>query len=165
MKSNPKHPGVYVQPPIFGIALFIVGRFLQMKLPINDSPQDYGMLKLVAGLLLVLSVILGATGVIQFFKARTTVETFRPASTLQTTGIYQWTRNPMYLGLIGLYLFAALIYGNWWTVIFSIFFFLILNFYVIPREENYLCYAFGSEYIKYKNRVRRWFGKNNYRAD
>ena len=52
----------------------------------------------------------------QFFKTKNTIVLIKPANSLQTTGIYSLTRNPMYLSLMLMYLGMAFIFGNWWTL-------------------------------------------------
>ena len=70
--------------------------------------------------------------------------------------IYQWTRNPMYLGLlifqIGLGIALKFIH----ITLFAILTFFIFDYYVIRREEKYLEEKFKDKYSVYKNKVRRW---------
>ena len=57
--------------------------------------------------------------------------TIRPARSLQTDGIYAWTRNPMYLGLLFLYSGLALLLGNGWTLLLIPFLMLFVQLYII----------------------------------
>ena len=93
---------------------------------------------------------------LQFIKSKNTVVTVKPASSLQTSGIYSVSRNPMYLGLILIYLGMAFIFGNWWTLLLFPVLIVLINYLIILPEERYLIRAFGNSYSDYKNRVRRW---------
>ncbi|MBW7868190.1 MAG: isoprenylcysteine carboxylmethyltransferase family protein [Brumimicrobium sp.] len=159
MKKEPQHPGVYIQPPIFGIVIFLISAILYNVLPIELINLDTIPMQLIGWSFMILAFFVGGLGIRIFWIGKTTVETFKSASSLQTTGIYSLTRNPMYIGLLAGYLAFAILLGNWWTIISTPIFFAILHFYVIPREEHYLSYRFGKEYITYTNQVKRWFGK------
>jgi len=78
------------------------------------------------------------------------------ASNLVTTGIYQYTRNPMYLGLL-LILFSI----GWYLqnlasmFVLPIYVWFISKYQIIPEEEA-LQKVFGQDYKNYQDRVRRW---------
>ena len=78
------------------------------------------------------------------------------ASSLVVSGIFNYSRNPMYLGmvliLLGLSLKFNLIGGLIFTTLFILF---ITNFQIKP-EEKAMQKIFGEEFLSYKNRVRRW---------
>jgi protein-S-isoprenylcysteine O-methyltransferase Ste14 len=71
-------------------------------------------------------------------------------------GPYRFSRNPMYLGMILMLLGLALYVGTLPFYLSAIGYFAILNFFFCPYEENKLANAFGKEYIRYRDRVRRW---------
>jgi protein-S-isoprenylcysteine O-methyltransferase Ste14 len=62
----------------------------------------------------------------------------------------------MYVGMLLLYAGIALIGAGPWSVGAFSLVFLILNFYVVAREEVYLKRRFGEAYDSYRARVRRW---------
>ena len=62
----------------------------------------------------------------------------------------------MYVGLAILYLGITCLIGNWWNVILFPLLFIIVQEYIIKREEKYLELEFGKEYNEYKKTVRRW---------
>mgnify|MGYP001227213303 FL=1 len=78
------------------------------------------------------------------------------ASSLVVSGIFNYSRNPMYLGmaliLLGLSLKFNLIGGLIFTTLFILF---ITNFQIKP-EEKAMQKIFGEEFLSYKNKVRRW---------
>jgi protein-S-isoprenylcysteine O-methyltransferase Ste14 len=82
--------------------------------------------------------------------------TFRPATTLVTTGPYAFIRNPMYVSLAILTVAFALFLNTWWVVLLLIPALLVVQQFVIVPEERYLRRRFGAEYEAYTRRVRRW---------
>ena len=98
------------------------------------------------------------SGVISFRRAKTTVNPLKPdrASTLVTSGIYQVTRNPMYVGFVG-FLFAWTSYlGSVWGIAFiGLYIAFIQRFQIIP-EERALTKIFNGEFKDYKAQVRPW---------
>ena len=74
-------------------------------------------------------------------------------------GIYQYVRNPMYMGDFLIVLSEFLIFGQ--IALLGYFFILILlvHLAVVYQEEPTLEAAFGSDYLNYKARVPRWFPK------
>ena len=109
------------------------------------------------GLALV-GIILLISAVGLFAKFNTTVNPMEPnkASSLVTNGLYNYTRNPMYLGLL-LCLIAFVIWLQNPAAILGIVLFVIAMtiFQIIP-EEKVMSDKFGKEYEDYKARVRRW---------
>ena len=112
---------------------------------------------LVAGFF-ALAALSGGPAVRAFVRARTTIDPVRieRASTLVTSGIYRFTRNPMYVALTSLLLsWAAYLSTPWAFVGPLIFVAFISRFQIIP-EERAMTAKFGDAYIQYRNRVRRW---------
>jgi protein-S-isoprenylcysteine O-methyltransferase Ste14 len=54
------------------------------------------------------------------------------------------------------YLAFTCFIGNWWNIILFPVLLLIIQEYIINREEKYLHRRFGQEYLDYKTKVRRW---------
>lgn len=144
-------------PPLALVAVFAVGiALVTVYVPLVVVPfpgHQYAAAALVlAGLLLAL------VGVVQFRRARTTVNPMSPAkaSALVSSGIYRWSRNPMYLGmallLLGVAASGSTLAGYFLVLAFCWF---LTRFQIIP-EERALLAAFGQEFAQYMARVRRW---------
>jgi protein-S-isoprenylcysteine O-methyltransferase Ste14 len=98
-------------------------------------------------------------GILSFRRAGTTVNPLKPdqASSLVTSGIYRMTRNPMYLGFLGILVGWALYLANIVVLILvPIGFVACMNRFQIAAEERALTALFGGEYVAYARRVRRW---------
>ena len=114
--------------------------------------------KLLAIFLFLLGGALGGTGVLAFLRRRTTIHPHRPghASALVTTGLYRFSRNPMYLGLLLMLTGWALLLANGIAVVFLPAFVAVMNRLQIIPEERILRDKFCGEYDIYARTVRRW---------
>ena len=150
------HPGVYLPPPLIYAAIFLISVFLQKRLPLDHAFFNTTVARLTGYFLVALNFLLALPALTKFFLSKNTLVTVKPARSLQTNGIYSMTRNPMYLGLVVLYTGLAFLVGNWWTILLIPLLLLIVQGYIIRREEKYLSRTFGNAYMEYKKRVRRW---------
>ena len=112
----------------------------------------------VAGLLVVVGGVLGMVGLFQFYRNGTSIDPHKPqkARSLVTGGIYQYSRNPMYLALFFLLIAYASILQNVLNIVLLPLFIWYMNRYQIIPEEEVMEEKFGDEYREYKSRVRRW---------
>lgn len=102
--------------------------------------------------------LIGLAGIVSFAKARTTVDPHNPhkASKLVTSGVYRFSRNPMYLGLV-FWLVAAFFYFSALSSLIMLpLFIFYMNHFQIGPEEDVLEALFGEEYRQYCDQVRRW---------
>jgi protein-S-isoprenylcysteine O-methyltransferase Ste14 len=114
--------------------------------------------RLAAVILAALGLAIALAGVVQFRRARTTVSPMSPEGTsaIVTTGLYRWSRNPMYLGmalaLLGVAAWASTLAGYLLVAAFCAY---LTRFQIVP-EERALMASFGPEFVRYMTRVRRW---------
>ena len=143
-----------IPPPI--LALLMIGLVYLSSLLIGSVSFDY------QGSLSVLLVFVALSCVLPSFRLfalkKTTISLFTPSETsvLLTEGMYRYSRNPMYLGLLLLIIAATIWFGTWFGIIISLFFILLINILQIIPEEEALLQIFGEEYLEYKKKVRRW---------
>lgn len=150
------HPGVYIPPPVIYVAFFLSSIALQSLWPLH-GPQFNSTYTVVVGWLFILFGFIFVFPALRcFVVSKNTVITMKPAHSLQTTGIYAYTRNPMYMGLLLAYTGIAFLKGNVWTFIVIPLLIAVVQLYVIKKEEHYLLRAFGEDYNAYRRRVRRW---------
>ena len=102
--------------------------------------------------------IFDVAALIAFRRARTTVNPLKPrsAASLVTSGIYQVTRNPMYVGLVFFLCAWAAWLGAWLGFLGPLVFGAYISRFQIAPEENALDALFGNSYRAYKAKVRRW---------
>ncbi|HXZ55698.1 MAG TPA: isoprenylcysteine carboxylmethyltransferase family protein [Burkholderiales bacterium] len=98
------------------------------------------------------------TGAATLRRARTTLLPMWPQRTtsLVTTGIFRWTRNPMYLGIAAALVGWAAYLSAAWPLLGPVLFVLYIDRFQIQPEERALTELFGTEYADYSRRVRRW---------
>jgi len=96
--------------------------------------------------------------ILHFSRMPQNVKLERTPKYLLTGGPYRFTRNPMYIAELALWLGWAILYGS--IPIFALLVMAPLGFKrVVAREERDLQARFGESYVEYKNKVPRWFGK------
>lgn len=112
----------------------------------------------VAFAFIIMGIALALAGVLAFRKAKTTVNPTKPeaTSTVVATGIYGFTRNPMYLGMLLVLAGWAVFLANAVSFLLLPMFVLYMNRFQIGPEERVLSEHFGSEYSAYMQSVRRW---------
>ena len=150
------NPGVYIPPPLIYVAVFVIAVFLQKKTGIDHSLFQTRSILFTSILFFVPALYFLIRILNQFIRTRNTVVTIKAAESLQITGIYKITRNPMYVSLVLVYLGLTCLIGNWWNIILLPLLLLVVQEYVIKREEKYLARKFGNEYMDYRQHVRRW---------
>ena len=153
--NNPNdNPGVRIPPPLIFLGFLIIGLWY-------DSPWFEGYLTDIKLLIMGgIIVVLGGTFILKSAprhkEVGSNVEPWKPTTIIITNGVYAYTRNPIYLGMLivhgGLAIAAAIISA---LITFAISI-CAIQFYVIAREESYLDSKFGDTYKACKAKVRRW---------
>ena len=153
----PAHAGVRFPPPLIQLLHILLGVLAERLVPLNLLPEAAHAYARGAGVVVVLGGLsLFATALRQFRRADIDVRPWMPTSGIMDTGLYGWTRNPIYLAFATIHLGAAFLVPSAWVVLTLIPATLVIRFYVIAREERYLEATFGEAYVRYKSRVRRW---------
>jgi protein-S-isoprenylcysteine O-methyltransferase Ste14 len=145
-----------VFPPLIYAALFSVGYTAHRLAPMHLFVDLPGAVRLVGWGLVVLALLVAASAALLMFRAGTTPNPHRPTTALVAHGPYRFTRNPMYLGLALLYLGLALLVNSAWPLALFPVAIMLVDRWVIAREEAYLERVFGDAYRAYQARVRRW---------
>jgi len=104
----------------------------------------------------VASLLLFAAGMAIFARARTGILLQKSATRLVTTGPYRWSRNPMYVSFVALYIGGALLANTVWPLVILPIVVAMLVRFVIAREEDYLRRTFRDAYDDYTRQVPRW---------
>ncbi len=156
MKPRQDHPGVYPPPPLFYVAIFFLSILIQRLIHLSTAFFEQKTASIPGFLFIGIGIVTLLPALLSFLKTKNTLITIKPASSLQTSGIYAFSRNPMYLGLLFLYTGIAFFKGNWWTFLLIPLVIIVISTFVIANEEKYLERAFGETYLAYKKKVRRW---------
>ncbi len=99
-----------------------------------------------------------AIALLAFTRARTTVNPLSPeqAETLVTTGLYRFTRNPMYLAMALILFGGALTLGSIAALAAPAIFVVAMTILQIKPEERALESRFGKAFTAYRGQTRRW---------
>ena len=143
-----------IYPPIWLvlglIAIFVLNENFPGPRFTNLAGQMGGGVLIFGGLVLLVM----ANGL--FSRAKTGVIPFRGVKALVTTGIYNYTRNPMYIGMLAVLLGTAITVGAATALIIPVLFAVIIELRFIRPEEAMLRDLFPQEFPAYCQRVRRW---------
>lgn len=145
------HPRVFVPP------LLIFGVLVGAGLVWDAQLSAFGLPQAIALPLGLLGLALIGAALDLFRRGRTRPEPWQPASALVVLGVYRWTRNPMYLGMAVSALATALFLESVPGAVLGVTAAMLIDHFVIPREEAYLSRRFGTEFRSYVEQVRRWF--------
>ncbi|MFT6288025.1 MAG: protein-S-isoprenylcysteine O-methyltransferase Ste14 [Alcanivorax sp.] len=144
----------FIYPPmwlVFGVVLiFVFNETLPGARYTSTAGQVAGALIILIGLTML--VVAGG----MFKKAGTDLVPFKNVSALVTTGLFRFTRNPMYLAMALVLLGCAVTVGASTALIVPPVFMVIIEMRFIRPEEAMLRDLFGEEYSSYCQRVRRW---------
>jgi len=146
--------GIRLPPPLIFLSFLLLGLWI-------DSPWFEGHLAetgptLAGGAIAVLGFALILVGAAQHKKAGSNVEPWKPTTEIIASGLYAWSRNPIYLGMALAQGGLALCGGSLAALVTLFLSVLVVRVFVIAREEAYLEEKFGAAYLDYKRRVRRW---------
>jgi len=151
------HPMVRVPPPLLFVLTFFAGVGLQHLVPLTiHSTTIVKTGHIIGEGLAGAGVVLALSCVAIFLLVRTTIIPFGTASNLVIKGPYRFTRNPMYVSLVLVYVGVAGILTLIWPLFLLPVPVAIVHGKVIPFEEARLREVFGADYEQYCTRVRRW---------
>ena len=145
-----------IPPPVVGLLtaalMYGVSRALPEAAIAIPLRVVWAVVLAAAGLAIDLSALLA------FRRHRTTVNPLSPqrASRIVTSGVYHFTRNPMYLGMLLLLTAWAVVQGNAAAFLGLPLFVLYITAFQIQPEERVLSAQFGAPYLQYLQQVRRW---------
>jgi protein-S-isoprenylcysteine O-methyltransferase Ste14 len=156
MAKEHDHPNIspMVHPPVvalmFIVSAYFLGRFVPIPYVAPVAVQYFGLFLTFVGFLL------GVGAFIEFRRARTTLDPHGSVKQVVTSGVYRFTRNPIYLGFLLMVVGLPLNSGLFWGIIMAPLYMMTMTRLVIEREEAYLEKKFKEQYASYRSRVRRW---------
>ena len=141
-------------PPLVALTFGFLINYTKNIFPKIEIKNEiiFGSFMIISGLIIILSAI------ILFKKYQTTITPLNPsnATKLITDGIYKFSRNPMYLGLLFVLFGISIILNPTGGLFLIPLFILYLNIFQIVPEENAMVDLFKDEFLEYKKNVRRW---------
>jgi protein-S-isoprenylcysteine O-methyltransferase Ste14 len=149
---------VVIFPPLIPLSVLVVGIVLNFLVPLDLLTHiafmgriAVGAIAFVAGL----GMVIGANRV--FRRIGTNTRPSQPTLALATTGIFNWTRNPMYVGGSLALLGIAIAFALDWVILLLVASLPLVHYGIIRREERYLERKFGDDYRRYETKVPRYW--------
>ncbi len=153
-RENRDNPGVIAPPPLIYAGALVAGLLANRAYPIPFLPRGIsralGWPSVVAGL------AIGLFGFREMKRAQTNVDPRKPTTAIVAAGPYRYTRNPLYVGMTLMYAGVSARANALPAALLLPAALAVMRRGVIEREERYLERKFGDEYLRYKERVRRW---------
>lgn len=156
MSTGHDHPGVVVPPPAIFFGFLLAGWGLSVLIGETGFGLAMEIRRGLALALIVGGLLLDGMAAGTFRRAGTAVEPWKPSSHLVAAGPYRFSRNPIYVGFAITYVGLAVAMDSPITLALLFPCLILIDRYVIAREERYLEARFGQPYRDYRARVRRW---------
>ena len=155
MQDDPSDKAkVIAFPPLILAGVLVLGFGLDLASPAKFMPRAAG---LAIGILVVLgSIALALLARREMVRAKTPLDVRKAVTDIVTSGVFQFSRNPIYLGMVLLCLGIAFLVDSLWFLALCAPLAIVLQRGVIQPEETYLEQKFGAKYLRYKAKVRRW---------
>ena len=153
-------PNVLIFPPLIPLSVLVVGVVLNFFMPLGLLANVQFLGRIVVGTIAFvvgIGMVIGANRI--FRRIGTNARPSLPTLTLATTGMFTWTRNPMYVGGSLALLGVAIGFALDWVLLLLVVSLPLVHYGIILREERYLERKFGDEYRRYKALVPRYFGR------
>ena len=143
-----------IPPPILVLILVSSNYFSSKKIDLIHLPNQ----DLISIIILLIGILILINPIFKFIKSKTTIDPikFKKVNKLIISGIYKYSRNPMYLGLLMIVISTSIFFLNIFSITTPLLFYCWINRFQIKREEIFLTEKFGKEYILYKTKTRRW---------
>ena len=152
--ADTPRPRVY--PGLLLLAMIALGWALARYAPVWRFGAPW--VDAAAWILTVAGIAVIVAAIVQFHRTDTTIDPTRPgdASGLMTDGVFRWTRNPIYLGMVAVLLGFVLKMGGLSAALVVPLFMVLIGRWQIRAEEQALARLFGNEWQAYRQRTRRW---------
>ena len=144
------HPAVIV---LGGLAIGFAGH--ELWTPDLDGVLFPVLRKLGQGLF-ILGILMLVFAYGAMLRSRTTIDPRTHTTRIVSTGIYRLSRNPIYFGWFVVMLGLGLKNLSLFQIVISVLMIGLLHWVVVLPEEEYLEDTFGGEYLRYRDKVRRW---------
>src|ERR1700757_4420012 len=114
---NPLRLLMHIPVPWVFIITYLIGVSLEFAYPFYTGTEPFRGVRVAGIVLLAIGTVIAFSGLLIFFRARTTTVPGRTSSKLVTWGPYRFSRNPMYVGLVVAYLGEAMILSQVWPLL------------------------------------------------
>lgn len=147
-------PKVKIPPPIIFHGFGLFGVTINFLNPLTITGPSWFI---YLGVFILILSFLGFGHMVNFYKKNETeIEPHKTTSKIITSGLYKYSRNPIYLISCAGPISLGFIFLTYWAMFAFIPALIVVYFTAVKKEEQYLEKKFGQEYLDYKKKVRRW---------
>lgn len=154
--SNRDHPGVLAPPPLIYLGFLLAGFGVGQLVSEPSLGLAVDLRRGLAFVLVIGGLLLDGIAAGTFRRLGTPPEPWKPTTALATGGLYRYSRNPIYVGFAITYAGFAIAMDSPVALALLAPCLIVVDRFVVQREEAYLSAKFGAEYQAYKGKVRRW---------
>ncbi len=152
--EDKKGAEVKFPPPLIFLLLMLVAYGLHYWQPFTLGMPMVGKYIGLFIALLAVTIVIYISRI--FLHVNTSIEPWKPTTTIISTGIYAYSRNPIYALFCFIPIGIGMFLNSAWVLISFIPGAILVYLIAIRKEEAYLEQKFGEEYLQYKRKVRRW---------
>jgi protein-S-isoprenylcysteine O-methyltransferase Ste14 len=145
---------IIAPPPVIYLGVLGLGLLLEWLWP--TRLLTWPLAVAVGAAIIICGAIALTVAIRTLLRARTPVDPYKATTKIVTDGLFRFSRNPIYVSDMLLYVGLSLALNVWWALALTPIVVWITNTGVIAREEVYLEHKFGNDYRQYKQHVRRW---------
>ena len=149
-------PAIIAPPPLLGLACIAAGFIAARFKPQPFFPGPTSIRVAIAVVLFVVPVAIVFFARRELIRHKEHPNPYKPTAAIVSSGIYRFSRNPIYVAFLIAVLATAIAANNAWLLLAIVLLLVLLQFGVVRAEEQYLSGKFGAEYDEYRRRVRRW---------
>jgi protein-S-isoprenylcysteine O-methyltransferase Ste14 len=154
--KDPQLSQVKLHPGLIVIGCLLLSALARHAWHLNLDSESLSALRYIGLAFMFVGVATLVLAYSSMAWAKTTIDPKVHTSRIVTSGIYAYSRNPIYLGWFVLIAGRGLFNASVLALLVAITMLLLLYWVVIVEEETYLESKFGEEYLTYKRSVRRW---------
>jgi len=161
MQKNAAHDRWWqTSEAVFGIP-FLASIVLQLLVPLRTPRGSLTAVFVTLGVVISIGgVILVILSRAEFARHGQRTDPGQPTTDIVSTGVFSFSRNPLYLGVAGFLIGIALALNLLWELLLLLPSLVACHYILIAPEERYLAAKFGEEYRRYAASVRRWLGRS-----
>ena len=154
MKPDRDSAQIKFPPPLMLLCSVVAGGLLEQVFRLEL--HDLQVVRILGGSMIGCAVVVLLYCVYKFRIAKTGIKPWTTTTSIIQDGIYRFSRNPIYLSFVMIGVGIGFAAASGWILLMQVPLVLALRMFVVEKEENYLTKKFGTQYLQYKKKVRRW---------